>query len=140
MWLKRTSTVWQQSLRGKDREYLRLLGLRVRRVRLMWDLLKRVLGSGVKTSEFFVVILAIMAPLILGVLDQVLKLSEPITGGPETFVGGLVAAVYVFVRGWIKAAAAKAAVTDSGNRVGAGLGSAAAEAEYARASTPLSGR
>lgn len=106
----------------------------------MWDVLKTAMRSGVKTSEFFVVVLAIFAPVLLGLMDKLFGLVEPIAGGPETFMGGLVAAVYVFVRGWVKASSTKAVVTETGNRASAGLGSASAEAEYRRAHTPLAER
>lgn len=113
--------------------------------RIQWriivlDVLKKVLRAGFKTSEFWVAILAVMAPVVLSLLDKAFGLAQGTLGGPETFAGGLVAAVYVYTRGKIKEKAAGAVITDTGNKVGAGLGSAAAEAEFARAARPLSER
>lgn len=103
------------------------------------DLLKKALRAGIRTSEFLVTILALILPVALAVLDKLADLGIGALGA-ETFLGGLVAAIYVYVRGWLKVRAAGQATTPSGNAVSAGLGSPAAEAEYARGHRPFAER
>lgn len=95
------------------------------------DALTKIFRRGVFTSEFLVTLMAMALP----VLDSFVNGGVAAAGGPAAFTGGLIAAVYVFVRGWIKAKAAGATLTESGNRVAPGLGSAAAEAQYREASS-----
>jgi hypothetical protein len=65
------------------------------------EVMRKSLRGGFKTSEFWVTLLALLIPLLDNYLSPVIERL-----GPEGIVGGAVAAVYVFVRGWIKAKAA----------------------------------
>ncbi len=94
-----------------------------------------VFRRGFLTSEFFVTILVLVLPIADRLFDRV----DRMLGGPETYVGGLLAAAYVFSRGYLKARAAGRVgqTTDSGNQVAPGLGSPEAEAQFRAAHTPL---
>lgn len=67
-----------------------------------WQLIQKAMKGGVKTSEFWVAVLALVLPYISAPLFNHL---DPIV---QTFalhagwIGGLVAAVYVAVRGYVK--------------------------------------
>ncbi len=59
--------------------------------------------AGVFTSEFWISLLAVLMPVLLLVLDQVYNLAQSgLHLTAETFVGGLVASVYTYVRGYLK--------------------------------------
>lgn len=59
--------------------------------------------AGVFASEFWLSLLAVLMPVGLLVLDHVYAIAQSgLHLTVETFVGGLVAAVYTYVRGWLK--------------------------------------
>lgn len=73
-----------------------------------WDTIGKALKNGFKTSEFFIAALALLLPLVEKIVDPVVDRFDP-----ATFVGGLIAAVYVFVRGWVKSKAAGEIIKNS---------------------------
>src|SRR3954468_5971021 len=65
---------------------------------MLQDLLGRLLKSGVKTSEFWVAILALLLPYVIDIPNDRVAAWTAAHG----WVGGLVAAVYIAARAYIK--------------------------------------
>lgn len=66
-----------------------------------WDVIKTALRNGFKTSEFVVALLAMLLPFVERIVNPIVERFDP-----TTLVGGIIAAVYIAVRGWIKTKAA----------------------------------
>ena len=67
-----------------------------------WELIQKAMKGGFKTSEFWVAVLSLLLPYIVAPifdkLDPIVQQYVVHSG----WVGGLVAAVYVAVRGYVK--------------------------------------
>lgn len=70
-----------------------------------WEVIGKTLKNGFRTSEFVIAALALLLPLLEKFIDPVINRFDP-----TTLIGGVIAAVYVAVRGWIKAKATGAII------------------------------